>query len=148
MIIQPILRKCNWCGLEAHNKEELNLFTVCKRYEYGHRNICKACFSKALRKGGKYSKQHTVASARWYAENGIKRKKRITFKIGGHDFERMYVEGKPRTGVCSECGAVGKTHLHHDLYDPENPLKYTRELCMSCHTKFHNDKRRKALDEL
>ena len=47
----------------------------------------------------------------------------------------LHLQFNPRTGFCSNCGRVGKTHLHHDQYDEANPLAHTVELCMSCHMK-------------
>jgi hypothetical protein len=45
-----------------------------------------------------------------------------------------------RIGVCNWCRAVvpfdtRETHTHHDgnLYDDSNPLRYTIEICESCH---------------
>jgi hypothetical protein len=137
---QEPLRKCNWCGLEAHTETELPLFTKSRRHKYGYRNICKTCFSKALREG-KYAESHALTCHNWYINHRGERKARITFKVGDHEFKRLYVDGEPRQGTCSECGIVGQTHLHHDSYDPNDPLKDTRELCVSCHTKHHNNER-------
>jgi len=38
-----------------------------------------------------------------------------------------------RTGICSNCGKKGYTHLHHDYYNDDDPLEGTRELCATCH---------------
>ena len=38
-----------------------------------------------------------------------------------------------KQGICSSCKFIGYTQLHHDKYDDTDPLKYTRELCASCH---------------
>lgn len=42
-----------------------------------------------------------------------------------------------KTGICSQCGKAGITHLHHNNYHDEDPLKDTQELCSSCHGKWH-----------
>jgi hypothetical protein len=60
---------------------------------------------------------------------------RIAFKN-----KRPIVKFNPRIGVCNLCRAVVGidckiTHMHHEQYDPENPLKHTIELCVSCHKK-------------
>ena len=47
--------------------------------------------------------------------------------------KRLVLPFKPRTGKCSACGKIGKTHLHHEKYDPKDPLAHTVELCISCH---------------
>jgi hypothetical protein len=62
-------------------------------------------------------------------------KKRIQFKS-----ERRITNTLPRTGICSKCGAITginceRTSLHHEKYDPTDPLAHTIELCNSCHTK-------------
>lgn len=58
---------------------------------------------------------------------------------------QTYYKGKarahkqnPRTGICSVCGKTGKyqTHMHHEQYDDNDILKYTVELCGSCHAKI------------
>ena len=41
-------------------------------------------------------------------------------------------------GRCEEClKYVSMTHIHHDKYDWNDVLAHTRELCASCHLKFH-----------
>jgi hypothetical protein len=42
---------------------------------------------------------------------------------------------RPRTGICRNCGREGYTHMHHVSYDDIDPLKFTLELCPSCHAK-------------
>jgi integrase len=47
------------------------------------------------------------------------------------------------TGICKVCnrnvnsGEIRKTCHHHVLYDSNNPLKYTLELCSGCHSQYH-----------
>ncbi|MBA7490209.1 hypothetical protein ES702_00744 [subsurface metagenome] len=45
-----ILRKCRFCGLEAHNKEELKLFVKNKFAIHGRANECKTCANKYSRR--------------------------------------------------------------------------------------------------
>lgn len=54
----------------------------------------------------------------------------------------LFLDRDPRIGVCNWCRAVTnidckRTNLHHDMnrYDLRDPLKYTIELCFSCHRK-------------
>jgi len=47
----------------------------------------------------------------------------------------IHLDKNPRTGVCSLCGIKTKTSMHHLIYDETNPLKYTIEICNSCHMK-------------
>lgn len=49
----------------------------------------------------------------------------------------------PRDGKCEMCGGAGKdgmTYMHHDQWDDKDPIKYTRELCPSCHMKEQHKK--------
>lgn len=62
-------------------------------------------------------------------------RKRIRF-LG----KKVTLPTPPRTGVCADCGrSVGNgikvTHMHHEQYDPSDPLKHTVELCVRCHLK-------------
>jgi len=47
----------------------------------------------------------------------------------------IHIGYNPRTGVCSLCGRVGRTNIHHLQYHEEDPLKDTIEVCPSCHMK-------------
>ena len=60
--------------------------------------------------------------------NPIINKNQIRFKD-----KKIYLGFNPKTGVCSLCRYQGKTHMHHIKYHPEDPLKDTIELCISCH---------------
>jgi len=51
----------------------------------------------------------------------------------------------PRIGVCNLCRAVKgfdckRTQMHHDndIYNINNPIKNTIELCVICHNKTKN----------
>ena len=55
---------------------------------------------------------------------------RITYKG-----KRIYLEEKPRLGLCELCDVQGYTHIHHVEYDESDVLKNTVELCPSCHGK-------------
>lgn len=56
---------------------------------------------------------------------------RLTFKG-----ERHIIDRKPRTGICSRCGRLGYTHIHHNEYIEEDHLACTIELCPVCHSKI------------
>jgi len=45
-----ILRKCNTCGLEAEDEEQLESFEKDKKGKYGRMNRCKVCSSTRNRK--------------------------------------------------------------------------------------------------
>ena len=63
-----------------------------------------------------------------------------------YKYKRLKYKGKPmvfnqniRKGECTFCeksdkkGETSRTILHHLKYDDSNPLKWTVELCPSCH---------------
>jgi hypothetical protein len=54
---------------------------------------------------------------------------------------RISLDHNPRTGVCAGPGPHnGGTNIHHDVYDPTDPLAHTRELCVACHTRVTFDR--------
>ena len=60
----------------------------------------------------------------------------------------LLAESNPRINVCSNCGRVvgdeiKRTNIHHKLYDTQNPLAHTVELCVGCHRKAHTKERLK-----
>ena len=80
-----------------------------------------------------------VTHPKW---NHITNKYRFSFTPKG----RIWIGFNPRVGVCTLCRAVvpwdaEKTAMHHDddRYDINEPLKYTMEVCTSCHRKIHGN---------
>lgn len=49
--------------------------------------------------------------------------------------KQIVLKQKPRTGICKACNREGLTHMHHLSYDDIDPMKFTLELCPSCHAK-------------
>ncbi len=48
----------------------------------------------------------------------------------------LTLDHDPRIGICSRCRAVARidcigTHMHHEIYDDNDPLANTIELCPS-----------------
>lgn len=134
-------RICQTCNTKKtfHSKEG-------KPYWFKHKDgfICKKCHSKSEYQQNHEQYQNWHKS--WKAKNPQRIKEfnvkhgpmRIQFK--GH---RLKLNHNPQTGICSNCnrtvqsGEIKRTHLHHTKYDPNNPLVYTVELCVSCHVKIH-----------
>lgn len=80
---------------------------------------CQKCYCKLI----KYPK--------WKVKHiALYNPKRILFKQ-----KRIILDEDPRKGICKMCGKKGLTHMHHYKYDDKDPLKYTIELCPSCHAK-------------
>ena len=80
-----------------------------------------------------FKQKNKETHARWnkiYNDRDNPRK--IRFKD-----KRILLKENPRTGVCSLCRRQGLTNMHHLKYDEKDPLKYTIELCPSCHIKEH-----------
>lgn len=65
-------------------------------------------------------------------------KKRILFKT-----TRLPTANIPRTGFCTLCpnntydNSCEKTQLHHFIYDCNDALAHTIEVCPGCHRKLH-----------
>lgn len=129
---------------------DLERFKKGKRSKHGRENNCKECYrkkyGKEYLKGGKYYDTVVANVRRWQKKNPEKLKesmrrsrlKRIEFKG-----KQIYLDENPRTNVCSKCGhkypddLKQRTCMHHKIYDDNNPLNHTTELCHSCHTKLH-----------
>jgi integrase len=64
----------------------------------------------------------------------------VTTKSGKHTIDTQILQSK--TGICEICNRkkgieIGRTITHHFLYDLNDPLKYSLELCYRCHTQAH-----------
>lgn len=108
--------------------------------------LCVRCGTEITRiRPHKLSKGEIIGYEEWYYnENGnplcydcydhARKKRMIRFQD-----ERINVGIDPRTGYCSKCsnnifdGSCLVTGMHHKKYDRNNPLRYTVELCSSCH---------------
>ena len=98
------------------------------RHDPNNKNkwMCKKCHTKYIsdpkRKPDWQQKYHKIFNPRqMYFKN-----KSITLKFN------------PRIGVCNLCRAIAGldckiTHIHHEKYDQNDPLKHTIELCPRCH---------------
>ena len=135
-----LLRKCIECGLEAHDIEDLEYFCKAEKSRYGYQNHCKKCHNRRCRDPLKYRASRDRALKKW---NKINHPKQIGF-LG----KNILLKENPRTNVCTKCGhkypedLKQQTCMHHEKYDPENPLAHTVELCKSCHNRLHNQARR------
>jgi hypothetical protein len=50
----------------------------------------------------------------------------------------IYFDYSPRTNLCCICNEFyERTNLHHFLYDDNNPLENTIEVCPRCHRMIH-----------
>lgn len=78
----------------------------------------------------------------WNRKNPEKRKY-IQSKLLNYKGKTIMMPNPVRTGICKECGNIGRTNIHHKEYDDSNPLAYTIELCIRCHNKAHGWRRSK-----
>lgn len=75
----------------------------------------------------------------WRVEHpiSIKDTRERTLRIGN---KRITIPMHFRTGVCSICGNIPsnrRTCIRHDgIVDYDNPLKNSKEVCMSCHARL------------
>lgn len=112
------LRVCRVCGLEAWTEDDLEGFVKHSASSYGRENWCKEC--------------RRVFNRR-------RRRESVFFRD-----RRVYIGVNPRLNVCSICGRSypeelsRQTDLHHQYYNPSNPLGGVVELCISCHRMVHN----------
>jgi hypothetical protein len=111
------LKVCNHCGKKAHTLAELDEFTNDKYAPDGVMNWCWDCRREYL-------------------------KNRISYK-GKSEF----VAENPRKGVCCMCGRVvppdaNQNPIHHDVYNDDDHLKDTRELCKECHDNYKRQLKR------
>jgi len=134
-----VLRRCRKCGLEAIHKNDLNLFVIRRGRPYNRDTICKECFNSMKRAGGKYNSTEKRLKKKWNPIHTKRYGQRMyTFKD-----KVIRCDYVIRKNVCSECGKKypeeldRQTVIHHDKYDKNNPLAHTRELCFSCHIKYH-----------
>lgn len=110
--IIKIRRECYACGtIKSRNlKTGYNNWCVNKGTSYF---LCRVCVESILYRGR--------------VDNY--KKKRLLFKG-----KRTYLSKQIRTGKCSKCGKEGRTNIHHEKYDDNDPTAYTIELCVRCHT--------------
>ena len=120
------LKKCNTCGLEAKNIEELDLFVKYKNMLFGRRNMCKKC--KNLYNNKKYVKGKF--------NNLYYRRK------------RLFLDSLPKPILCYFCreeivkldGQESESlHIHsldgnHDNWDFKNKVAIHGK----CHAKLHH----------
>ena len=140
------LRECQECGLNANNEFDLDLFVKKSDAKYGRRNLCKSCRNSLHRNDGKKWTQNQVDKVKeWHDKHPervkeIKKRsheKRISFKG-----KRITLDAPPRTGKCNQCGFEGQTVIHHEKYDPSDPMAHTVEMCISCHSKIHRRRKK------
>ena len=104
------LRKCNDCGLEAWNKEELEWFAKDSTQKYGRKNYCEDCRKTRRR------------------NDGLKAAYGITLQ----EYEELL---QKQEGKCKICGTTdpkhkGVFHVDHN----HNTGKIRGLLCHGCNT--------------
>ena len=87
------------------------------------------------------------------ARNEINNPKRIRF---GEKRKMVLDEPMPDETICVCCGITNDAHklltgkrlsFHHDAYSEDEPLRYTRILCISCHMKLHRNEKRLEIED-
>lgn len=111
------LRKCNTCGLEAHTKEDLELFEKETRGKYGRRNNCKACKRKRDTYWRSKNKDKTI----------YKTKKYHAEKVYGISLDE-YLKRMSTSDCCEVCGNEDKLVYDH-CHDTMN---FRGVLCNKC----------------
>jgi len=93
----------------------------------------------------RYPERRKVSLQKWIfshpeqvkANRDIQNHKRDFKKLICFKGKKIMLKSRPRTGICSKCGKIGLTNLHHEQYDESNPLLHTVELCVGCHNHAH-----------
>ena len=72
--------------------------------------------------------------------------------LTARDDSRIFVGPFHVTNICSICGkdlneSLESTVMHHEKYDNDRPLAYTKEVCISCHNKITASEQAVPLDE-
>ena len=111
------LRTCKLCGVQAHTKEDLELFTKCKGSLYGRNVYCKTCHNKYSRERRRRKKHQYIEKNRAY------RCKNIYGITLNEYYKRMAT-----SDCCEVCGSkelLGYDHCH-------DTLKFRGVLCRNC----------------
>lgn len=109
------------CTIDPTHKTYIDKINRPQWYKYNNQWICSRCRNKL------------ILNPKWH---NINNKKRIRFKE-----KIISIKNNPRKGYCSRCsnnifdGSCKRTHMHHELYDVNNVLNNTIELCPKCHDK-------------
>lgn len=112
-------------------------------YKHKDGHLCKKCHLKLIgnpKRTSEYNKKYNIISnKKWNPiNNPINSPRMLLFKC-----KRILLKEKPRTGYCEQCSnnifdkSCKRTSIHHVKYDEYDPLKYTIELCNSCHQTLH-----------
>lgn len=118
--IEQALRECYACGRKNMSPKYTIANKPTKLY------LCKNCAEQTIYRvrRDEYNKKHPPTEYRHLIAQTRK-------KLPNKHY---------RTGVCNYCRAVkpfdtNETHFHHDehKYDLSNPIRFTIELCSSCH---------------
>jgi hypothetical protein len=96
-----------------------------KKYYYDNKEKC-----KTVRK--KYRDENKEKVRKWVKE--WRQNHHLVF-LG----KQITLDNIERTLLCICCRFQGSTDLHHLKYDLNDPLKYTVELCGSCHALWHHE---------
>ena len=111
-----LILACYACGSRTSFDSYHNSSQWYYNYDNDNNALCKRCYKELLQEP-----------------------RRIAFKD-----KRPFIDEVLRTSVCTKCGMIGRTHMHHWKYDRNNPSANTTELCSSCHSREHWKLRRIA----
>jgi len=124
-------RRCYCCGMTESRSRHKDAFWNAwyLNHDADDNALCKTCFERLI---GSKIQNKKPSHVNWMATKGlITKRRRIMFRG-----KWIYLKENPRKGICQICGNKSKvTHMHHEKYDETDPLRYTVELCISCHSK-------------
>jgi len=127
----PIRRKAIQKRYRENHKEQIK--TKAKEYRLQHKEQIKQISREYYHNN---QERERIRLTIWRSNNPDKYKEQIQRRIY---FKGKYItlDKNPRTGMCTNCGKVEHTNLHHINYHERDPLMDTVELCVSCHRRTH-----------
>jgi uncharacterized protein (DUF983 family) len=132
------LRKCKFCGLEAHTEEALDLFRPDKTMIYQRANQCKECLHKNGYAYSALNRDKIIKRIKERRKNnpGYYKSWKKDTHAAVHMMAHRHVEIK---GNCQICGSSKSLLRHHPDY---TKATFVIILCKSCHGKIHSKDQR------
>ena len=108
------LRKCKFCGLEAHTEKDLELFVKDKKGKHGHVNTCKECAHHPNHKEVRNTVKKRANYECAHKGTGEPCKGRLTIH---------HIDGNPHNNVSENLMYLCARHHHRQHYStPKNSL--------------------------
>jgi hypothetical protein len=122
------LRKCRYCGLEAHTEEELTLFVNDKPSKYGRGNACYPCHYKHKQKKRDVKRKYGITLEKY--EEYINKGNCTICGCESSDTNRLVLDhdhatGKVRDVLCDRCNHI-LGHARDNIEVLKNAVLYLK----------------------